>query len=173
MTKRRAPLSIDAALTRIAGQLAGGWDEMAEAVRRRPTLVRSWGDPDRREQIPLRDAIQLDRAFAAAGGNGAPLFEVYASRLGQGGALLPADTARLLAHAATVARECGEAHAATLDALAAGGNAQDDLRRRAAAANEARQAIAALQALLTLLAGPAGALPTQPGADTHPSTGPP
>lgn len=78
MTKRRPPLSIDAALARIAGQLPGGWGEMASVVERCESHVRAWGDHDKRDQIPLPCAILLDIAYQRAGGEGRPLFETYA-----------------------------------------------------------------------------------------------
>lgn len=78
MTKARAPLSIDAALARIAGQLPDGWRDMAATVSRHESTVRAWGDADKSEQIPLPAAIALDIAFQRAGGEGRPLFETYA-----------------------------------------------------------------------------------------------
>ena len=149
MTKCRAPLSIDAALTEIAAHLPGGLTEMAEITGRAPHLVRAWGDPDRREQIPLRDAILLDTAYRAAGGSAAPLFAYYTSRLDTAGALAPAGAAALLGQAATVIRECAEAQAALLQAAAPGAP-------RAAsttAGREIEEAIAALHAALPMLLG--------------------
>ena len=68
MTLHRPPLSIDAGLARIAGQLPDGWAGMAQAVERSESLVRAWGQPGRRERIPLEEAIRLDLAYRAAGG---------------------------------------------------------------------------------------------------------
>ncbi|PZQ56246.1 MAG: hypothetical protein DI555_06430 [Novosphingobium pentaromativorans] len=110
MTKRRAPLTIDAALARIAGQLEGGWNAMAESLGgKSPSIVRAWGDPDRREQIPLCDAIALDVAYREAGGDGAPLFETFAYQLDEAGMFRFADEIALGRLAALVIRECGEA----------------------------------------------------------------
>lgn len=78
MTKTRPPLTIDAALARIAGQLQNGWTEMAAITERAERTVRNWGDPDTPEQIPMDCAIKLDLAFEASGGIGTPIFEVYA-----------------------------------------------------------------------------------------------
>lgn len=112
MTKRRAPLSIDAALARIAGQLEGGWAAMGEVLGgKSQSIIRAWGDPDRREQIPLPDAISLDLSYRAAGGDGAPLFETYAYQLDAAGAFRFADEVALGRLAALVIRECGEASA--------------------------------------------------------------
>ncbi len=78
MTKVRAPLSIDAALGRISGQLLGAWKEMATVVGRSESQVRRWGDAAHPDQIPLPCAIALDIAYQRAGGDGRPLFETYA-----------------------------------------------------------------------------------------------
>lgn len=77
MTKLRAPISIDTALARIAGQVAGGWDAMAGHVDYQVRTVRAWGDTDRNEQIPLPAAIALDILFQKHGGVGAPLLEAH------------------------------------------------------------------------------------------------
>ena len=123
MTKRRAPRTIDAALTRIADALPGGWPEMAEITRRREGLVRSWGDPDRREEIPVRDALMLDKACRAIGG-GTPIGEYYVGRLDAEGALAPADGPALARHAALTVKECGEAIAALISAAQPGATAR-------------------------------------------------
>lgn len=78
MTKQRPPLSIDAALGRISGQLPGSWTEMATIVGRSESTVRRWGDHDASEQISLPAAIALDIAYQRAGGEGKPIFETYA-----------------------------------------------------------------------------------------------
>ena len=77
MTKLRSALSIDTALARIAGQLPGGWAEMAGLTGYAERTVRAWGDVDRDENINLPAAVALDIAFQAAGGTGAPIFEAY------------------------------------------------------------------------------------------------
>ena len=81
MTKVRPPLSVDAALGRISGQLPGAWAEMAKLVDRAESTVRAWGDHEKPDQIPLPCAITLDIAFQRAGGEGRPLFETYALQL--------------------------------------------------------------------------------------------
>jgi hypothetical protein len=82
VTKVRAPLSIDGALSRIAGQLPGAWAEMAKLVGRHESTVRRWGDHDASEQIPLPAAIILDIAYQRAGGVDRPLFDTYALQVG-------------------------------------------------------------------------------------------
>lgn len=113
MTKPRAPLSIDAAITRAAGLIPGGWAEMAELTGRAPSLVRAWGDPDRREEISLRHAIIIDRACLSAAGED-PLKLYYAARLASVGAPAVAETLGQLV--ADLARETGEATAAAFSA---------------------------------------------------------
>ena len=79
MTKPRAPLTYDNALTRIAAQI--GWAAMAEAVGQRERTVRDWGDPDLERRCPIEAAELLDLAFQAGGGQGAPMLETYSLRL--------------------------------------------------------------------------------------------
>ncbi|NWK96537.1 hypothetical protein DM806_12875 [Sphingobium lactosutens] len=84
MTKLRPPISIDAALARIAGQLPGSWAEMASVTGYADRTVRRWGDFDaavddiEARDIPMRAACKLDIAYQAAGGIGAPILEAYA-----------------------------------------------------------------------------------------------
>lgn len=117
MTKHRAPMSIDAALARIAGQLEGGWAEMGALTGRREGIARAWGDPDRREYIPMDAAITLDLAFQAAGGTGAPIFETYALQLDLACISRFADRAALGVHLASVIKESAEAESAMLSAI--------------------------------------------------------
>jgi hypothetical protein len=116
MTKRRPPLSIDAALARIAGQLEGGWETMATATGRKDRTVRNWGDPDTPEQIPLDCAIALDLAYQEAGGEGAPLWEAYTLKLELAEIERFADRHALGRRAVDVIRECGEAGSALVAA---------------------------------------------------------
>ena len=156
MTVRRAPLSIDAALARIAGELPRGWADMAEAAGRCESLVRAWGDPNRREKIPMDCAIALDLAFRAAGGTGAPIFETYAYQLDEAGVYRFADEIALTRLAAQSIRESGEAHAALVDAAQPGATE----RMRSAARIEVEEAIAVLHRTIPMLSG-------------HPATAPP
>lgn len=147
MTKHRPPLSIDAALARIAGHLAGGWTDIAETTRRAESTVRAWGDPDRPEQIPLDCAVVIDLAYQAAGGLGAPCYEAYTSMLEEAGAERFADQIALGRLASQVIRECGEANAALVAAAQPG--ATDTDRRRTL--REIEEAMAQLQTARQLL----------------------
>ena len=114
MTKRRAPLSIEQALQRIAGQMAGGVDGMAAAVTRQPGTVRAWMDPDRPEQVRIEAAITLDLAYQAEGGEGAPIYEAYLARLEVADNARFAEKHRLLEFTQGVVKEAGEACAALI-----------------------------------------------------------
>ncbi|MCA1199162.1 hypothetical protein K9B35_14385 [Sphingomonas sp. R647] len=81
MTKVRPPLSINAALDRIAGLVEGGWLAMGDAIGKAERTVRNYGDPDTPEEISARDAITLDILFQQNGGEGAPIFQTYALQL--------------------------------------------------------------------------------------------
>ncbi|CAD7336102.1 hypothetical protein FIM10_04155 [Sphingomonadales bacterium 56] len=116
MTKRRAPLSIDTALARIAGQLAGGWAEMAEVAGYAERTVRAWGDVDREEQINLPSAIKLDVAFQAAGGIGAPIYEAYGDMVEEAHAKAFGDRQELQRATIEFMRENNEAELALLEA---------------------------------------------------------
>lgn len=85
MTIPRAPLSLDAAISRVMAQL-GSWKRVAEVTGyAHPRQCEKWGafdiaeegDTDARD-IPMRAAVKLDIAYQAAGGVGAPIMEAYA-----------------------------------------------------------------------------------------------
>lgn len=116
MTKRRAPLSIDTALARVAGLLPGGWSEMAQLTGYAERTVRAWGDVDREEQVNLPMAIKLDIAFQAAGGIGAPLYEAYGDMVRVAAAEAFGDKQQLLRAAMDFMQENGEAELALLEA---------------------------------------------------------
>jgi hypothetical protein len=140
VTKPRSPLSTEQALQRIAGQLASGVQSMAEVADRQTGTVRAWMDPDRPEQVPFECAIALDLAFQAEGGEGAPLFEVYATAFKLASAQRFASRRRLLDFTSAIAKEAGEAVAALVH------GARDDAgeAERRLAAREVDEAIAKL-----------------------------
>lgn len=147
MTKARAPLSIDAALARIAGHLPGGYNDMATIAGRAVRTVRNWGDPDTAEQIPLDCAIALDVAYIAAGGDCAPLFETYSLKLELAHMQRFACNIELARHTAEVIREGGEAHSALVRATLPGATEGD----RADALRECVEAFDILKRTLALL----------------------
>lgn len=165
MTKLRPPLSIDAALARIAGLLDRGWEQMAEVTGRKIGMIRAWADPQRRERIPVEDAIALDLAYRRAGGEGAPIFECYGAQLDAAGVEWFSSQIALGHEVTRLIKECSEAETATLLASMPGSTARD----RTHALREVDQAIAELQRTKIMLSGVPGA----PFPDEHPSTGPP
>ncbi|KUR80780.1 hypothetical protein AQZ49_01765 [Novosphingobium sp. FSW06-99] len=146
-------MSVDAALARIAGHIPGGFAEMARIVDRNERLVRKWGDPECRERMPIEDAIALDLAYRAAGGDGAPIFEAYAAKLNHAGTDFFADQIALSRYAVTLIKECSEAEAAVVLAAQPGATARD----RAEATREIEEAIAVLNRTRLML----GALPVR------------
>lgn len=144
MTKLRPPLSFEQAVTRIAGLL--GWETCAGLVGRSTRAIRAWSDPDAEASPSIEQALILDTAYRHAGGEGSPIFEVYAAKLDldaqstSGSRCLPQLTA-------SAARENGEA----LAALTLASQPCAPLAVRAAAKREVEQGIQALgQALLAL-----------------------
>lgn len=138
MTKLRQPLSPYRALTRIADLI--GYDGCAAVLNKTEWTIRKYADPDTEREISLRDAIRLDLAFQRAGGNGAPLFESYATRLeielGHEG-----DPGHLIHASREAARESGEALDAALGIASGVGDRKE-------AEREVSEAIAAFKKLL-------------------------
>lgn len=145
--KRRPPLSIHAALARIVGQLPRDYDEAGEVTGRQAGTIRAYGDPDRREEIPVTDAIALDLAYMAAGGEGAPIFEAYAHKLELAELAQFADRIALHKQVVRVIQEGGEAHAALVRACQADATPFD----RATALREAGEAFEEIKRVLPLL----------------------
>ena len=155
MTKARAPLSIEAAIVRVAGAFEDGFDDLAAIVDREARTVRNWSDPDTPEEIPVGRAIMLELAYQAKGGSGAPIFEAYALKLELAEAAKFGDRHQLLRHAQDVARETGEANAAIIGAAHPSATATD----RARALTEATEARQALDQVIPLLAAEANEQP--------------
>lgn len=155
MTKLRAPLSIEQALARVVGQLADGYETASEITGKQAGSIRAWGDPDRREQLPVDCAIALDLAYQAAGGTGAPIFEAYAAKLELAEMAKFADRHHLLSHAEMLAKEGGEAQAALLRACQPGASDADCAR----AFRELSESFEQHKSLLALLAPKADAQP--------------
>lgn len=164
MTKHRPPLSVHAALDRIAGHFVGGYADLGAVLGKEAHTCRAWGDPDKREKISVEDAIRLDLHYQAAGGIGAPLFETYALQLEQAGADRFATQIAIGRLLPDVMRENNDAEIAIVVAAQPGATEAD----RRAAAKETGEAIARMQQVRLQLAAAPDA---QPG-DRH-QTGPP
>lgn len=166
MTKLRAPLSFGGALARVAGIIPGDYAAMGRIAGCSAALVRAWGDPDKRERMPIEAALAFDLAYREAGGDGAPIFEAYGKRLDAAGLDWFGDQVALGKHAAQLIRECGEAEAAVVLAAQPGSTARD----RANAVREIEEAMVVLLRARTMLAG----TPAPWSAESDPpSTGPP
>lgn len=127
MTKERAPCSIENALYRVLGAL--GIERAAEVTERTEGYLRALSDPERREQLTVRDLELLDLAHDGAHGTGFPLFEALGRRLGTARGERFSDAAAIGRHAVDVARENGEACAALLAAALAAGSDPKALER--------------------------------------------
>lgn len=150
MTKLRPPLSVHAAIARVVGQLARDYDEAAEITDCKPGTIRAYGDPDRREEIPVTHAIALDLAYMASGGEGAPIFEAYAHKLELAELAQFADRIALHKQVVRVIQEGGEAHAALVRACQADATSAD----RVAALRESAEAFEEMKRVIPLLDQP-------------------
>lgn len=128
MTKTRAPLSIEQALQRITGNLPHGVKQAAEITGRSPSMVRAWGDPERREKIPMDDAILLDIAHVEHGGQGTPLRDCYVHQLELAAVSSFAERFVLLDKTIDLLRESSEAHEALLQACRPGAGPNEQRR---------------------------------------------
>lgn len=125
MTKPRAPLSIDTALARIAGQVGGGWAALAAHVDYAERTVRAWADVDRDERITLQAAIELDILFQAHGGIGAPLYEAHGDMVAAAHAKAFGDRLELQRETIAFMQRNSEAETALLEASQPDADATD------------------------------------------------
>lgn len=123
MTKLRPPLTFENALTKVAAVL--GWPKTAEIVGQAERTVRNWSEPDTTARISLDAAKRLDVAYQAAGGDGAPFLQCYATQVSAELLAVHADRHDLVAGAARASKESGEAIAATLAAAHPAATAAD------------------------------------------------
>lgn len=115
MTKVRAPLTFENALSQVAGVI--GWAKTAHIVGQAERTVRNWSEPDTTAKISLEAALKLDVAFHEEGGEGAPFHDCYATRLDVETLAAVSGREALLAGVAIAAKESGEAvHAAIVAA---------------------------------------------------------
>jgi hypothetical protein len=145
MTKDRAPLTFENALTQIAGHI--GWPRVSEIVGHAERTCRNWSDPDTTARITLNAALQLDEEFHNAGGEGTPFLLCYATKLEAAKIASCPELAALIASAARAAKESGEAIAAALGAATPKAAIADLIM----AEREHEQAIAAMTTTLAAL----------------------
>lgn len=120
MTKLREPVTIENTLYRVLGELT--IERAAEATGRAVSYLRALTDPDKREQLTVRDLELLDLACHEKLGQGFPLFEALGRRLETARADRFAGAACIGRHAVEVAKENGEAVAALLEAALSAGD---------------------------------------------------
>lgn len=146
MTIPRKPVTFARAMEEIASLL--GWDGCGEVLDKSESQVRKLGAPGTDREISLRDAVRLDTAYIAAGGEGAPLLECYALKLNLRVAKQQDDVSCMLTGAAKAAKESGEAVAAAIDLA----GRVDDPKARLNACREIEEAITELTRLLARVA---------------------
>lgn len=112
MTRPRTPDTCGHAILRIVVQI-GGFDAAAAIVGRRPSCVRDWGNEATTSCPSWAQAIALDAAYRAAGGEGAPLYEAYGAQLDLTVNRLTACHAELASDLADTLSEFGDAASAT------------------------------------------------------------
>jgi len=155
VTLARDPLTFPDAITRIADHI--GYDVAARAVGKSERLIRKWTHPRSAAFPSLMQALNLDAAFMAAGGDGAPILETYARLFDIEAGTTIACHLSLASAVAVAAREHGEAIEHTLQV--AHPNASDrDVMRAIGSTEEASSAMAVvtrrLSAFLRRGAGP-------------------
>lgn len=145
VTKVRPALSFELALWTVAGKI--GWPRVVEITGKADSTVRNWSDPDTSAAISLDDALKLDVAYRAAGGEGAPFGECYNLRLDADTAEATADSQALCRAAGELARKNGEAIEAAI-AAAVPGASDKVIARAELEAEEAGHAVTRMLATL-------------------------
>jgi hypothetical protein len=164
VTIERAPLSFPHAVTLISGRL--GVPPMARVVRRSARLIYKWSHPEGRACPTLLQAVALDAAYVAAGGEGAPFHDTYAKLLEIEVARLTASRDALADEIAEAAREAGEAVATSM-AIARPGASQRAVYRALRQAIEARTAMAVLVRRLSSFRSGSAGLPAERCGGAH------
>jgi len=118
VTKVRAPLSFSLAITTVIGVV--GWTDAGRITRRANRTLRHWSESDRKGTPTLDQAIALDRAYIAAGGDYAPILESYARQLNVTLASTMACHAALGEDIAAVSRETADAIGASIQIIQPG-----------------------------------------------------
>lgn len=132
MTLARPPLSIDAALARIAGQIPGDWEAMAKLTGYKKRTVQKWGgadvasDPAEARDMPIRAAITLDIEFQRAGGIGSPIYAAYGLLVESANVDAFGSKQELQRDTITFIKESSEAEIALLEASQPGAGAAEE-----------------------------------------------
>ncbi|WP_293966195.1 hypothetical protein [Sphingomonas sp.] len=113
MTALRDPDGCGHAMRRIEGQL-GSFEAVAAVVGRSVGCVSDWASDARTACPSWAQAIALDAAYRAAGGEGAPLYEAYGKQLDMSLKEMTACHAALAEQLAEATKEVGEALGAAM-----------------------------------------------------------
>lgn len=146
MTKLRTPKTFAEAAALVGGQL--GYAEAGKIAGRKARTIYEWANPDSDTAPTLPQALALDGAYRAAGGEGAPFRDAYEFQLGMATERQDACRIALLADVAIAAKEAGEAIAFAIEAARSNASPLAIVR----ALGEAAQATAALAAMERRLA---------------------
>ena len=124
MTKARHPVTVQDALTRIAGRLT--WAGVGDVIGVGERQARNYGDPDESfgANLTLATALKLDAAYLAAGGGEPPIRAYYEMALDRA-VQSPADAMELARASARLAKGAGHALAALAIASQPTANARD------------------------------------------------
>lgn len=145
MTQLRAPLTFPAAMTRVAGVI--GWPACAAMAKRRDRTVRYWSEDSCKATPPIALALQLDAAYQAAGGEGAPFLDAFAHQLQVSREQQDACRRQLAEAVADASSESGDAVAAVITLTSSNASPRQALRALA----EAEQAHSAWGRLIRRL----------------------
>lgn len=100
-------------MTRVAGVI--GWPACAELAKRRERTVRYWSEDGCKATPSVALALAYDAAYQAAGGFGAPFLDAMAHQLERAREQQDACRLQLADAIADVARESGDAIAASIE----------------------------------------------------------
>jgi hypothetical protein len=157
VTVPRTPDTAADAVLQIAGSL--GYEAAAAAAGRSVACIRDWTNEATTSCPSFAQAIALDAAYIAAGGENAPLHDAYAAQLKITVEARTACARALSGEVATAAREFGEFIAASLPVCQTG-HSPNDVQRALLEADQAETAIATIKrrlfSFLKTGAGPVG-----------------
>lgn len=160
MTKAVAPLTFHHAIRRIAAVI--DYPEIARVVGRSPSLARKWSDPESGKSPSLDQALTIEAAYRAAGGEGSPILEAFAFQLDAVIVEQSASQRALADEIAHFAKECGEAIAVSIAITQPGAVSPSAVHHALVEAEQARSAagtfIGRLKSFLPRGAGPCGGI---------------
>lgn len=161
MTKLRQPLTFADAMMDVAAVL--GWAGARDVARRSDRMLRAWSEPDNDRSPPVAIALRLDAAYRLAGGEGAPFLAAYAHQLDVEVAAAKASFDGLVADAAQLAHESGEAVSAAIAVALPGAAPRETFRAIAETEQAQRAAGSLLRRLTSFLPRGAGPCAGKPG----------